>query len=221
MGIEIMSTDYLTHNEILIKLNRYPLNEKFNITRMYSQMFIKEGLKLPDGNPHIYPWDLEIFLLFALFSTNKHTPNSFNSRQGIKEFSKIINSIKQSLEPDFDKLPPDEIVLKILALIGKQQFRLQEDNWGLNVYRYNFIFNCENTIKMKFENYFASSYLNIAKFCFFIHFLSRYGDNYNNAIMYVAQKNKNLFNLFVINLEELKERQLEFTPRPIDYKYGF
>lgn len=206
----------LTHNEILIKLGRYPISEKLNILQKHSCALISEGGLNIHRKNIIFPWELDTFLLLAINSNNNHTPLDFASKQGSKDFVNIINSIKHGLDPF--KSESENVVGEILTLIGMQQFPFQEDTF-IKIYRYSFIFD-ETSIKEAFIKKFGCSYGELADFAYFIYFLMKYNHEFHDAITYKLNTTPNLTKTFAINIDELRTRQEKLTPDSIDYKFG-
>ncbi|MCG3797473.1 hypothetical protein LT343_29815 [Bacillus toyonensis] len=214
---------------IPILLKRYDFGEKMNVCQAHSKELMSIGglISIDEWRGKALPWDLETFALFSVITLGEYSDRRFDDIKGRKQFTKIINAIKNYLPPKLEIAQDNNRFFDYFMIVtGLNQFQIQEDI-DTKIYRYSYIFNFENknvNMKQQFTEKFGCSYDEFKKFGFIIH--SLFSREINKSITsdiydYVIRRYSNVTQHLLIDRADYVSLQEKIIHDITQYIYGF
>ncbi|PER84380.1 hypothetical protein [Bacillus cereus] len=215
--------------QIPILLKRYDFQSKMEICQLHSSntMSLQGLIPIEELRGEILPWDLETFALFSVITFNEYNNRKFENKKEIRNFTKIINTIKTDQHPRFeDGLNNNRFLEFFLIVTGLTQFQLQENILN-KIYRYSYIFNFKNEnldMKQLFHEKFGCNFNEFIKFGIIIHcYFSKEFTNFRKKDIYnyIFKKYNHVIEHLTINRSEFVTLQEKVTKNINQYVYGF
>lgn len=164
----------MNFDEIITELNKYPFIEKMQICQEHSiKIMSLDHLEFVGIGNVIYPWELACFAELAILANKGPVTKSFQDN-GINEFNKIINAIRNYCHPCL-KSKTDNLsyAQSFIMATGLQQFKCQEDII-IRLFKYNYIFSFINSninVEKIFSDEFGTAYSLFCEFAFTLFFM--------------------------------------------------
>lgn len=212
----------LSANDILVRLARYPMEERLCSFMKDSSEFVKNGYSTDKAlnENKLQPWEMETFLLFCILANNKVTKKHLQSKEGIREKYNILLNIRNGLEP-WEKDSYQASLDRILLAIANQQFPIQHYHIWMNSYRFSFLFNFNSCFESLFLQKFHVPYDEILAGLFVIDCLIRTNKFTQDLLQKFVKQNPYLLNVFVKDLDTLITEQKLLIGNHTCYKYVF
>ena len=212
----------LTVEEMLKKLARYPMEERLGSMFNHSLTFINNNYDVVKTNNinEVQPWEMETFILLCIMANNNFTPNSFKSKQGNREKQTILSNIRLEME-FWEEFNNEELSEVLIPAIANLEFPIQHFNFFYSTYRYNYLFNIDEKLKLEFYNKYHLEYEDIVTFFFVLDIILRNSEYKSTTFNYLFKSYFKICNIFVKNLEDIIEAQKIIAPNPKRYKYAF
>lgn len=173
------------------------------------------------------PWELETFALFSVITFGEYSNRKFKGKNEIKQFIKIINTIKNYRPPKLEAaLDNDRFLDYLIIVTALNQFQLQESMLN-KIYRYSYIFNFQNenlNMKQQFFDKFGCSYDEFKKLGFIIYcYFSREFDKFRTSSIYdyILRKYNHVIQHLIIDRSGYITLQEKITKDITHYMYGF
>lgn len=216
--------------KIPVILKRFNFEEKMRICTEYSRALLDvDGLiSFNELNGKPLPWELETFALFSIISKNEYDNRYFKDRKSLKQFSNIINCIRNYLPPALVNNKQNIKFLDYFVLsTGLTQFQLQE-SFLFKYYRYSYFFNFQNDkidMGVQFQNKFKSQYESFIIFGWLLNVVYsrnfQHDDQVLKIIEHLFNKYRHELSQLVIERENLIFLQFDVSSDYEDYLYCF
>lgn len=207
-------------------LKRYSFEAKMAIAHGHSKDIMSSHgiLEVNELQKKVYPWEIEVFTLFSILTTNEYQYRDFDGK-GIREFYNIINCLRTYTHPKLEELKGDvSFVDCLLVMTGLTQFQVQEPIF-YKLYRYSYFFSyISEKINMQqhFENTYGCPYNDFKNAAFATQLLLSSEYDSNILINYLIKKKyPKVFSNLVISRTDFVKKQKEITDNIDDYYYCF
>lgn len=203
----------LTVDEMLIRLGRYPMEERLSSMLNASIGFIRNNynVKKTFDENGTQPWEMETFLLLCIMANNKFTPNSFATAKGKREKLNILSNIRMGME-FWDDYGCEDHFEVILTTHANLEFPIQQYNFYHSTYRFSYIFNSDKALQAEFKKKYGVEYVEIVSLFHLIDIIMRRFDFKPDVFNYLLKKYFNVCNIFSYDLDDLIEDQRIICP---------